>query len=639
MERRFKVDKRLRFFAALGLVSALGIGCGGGETSNSDDNNNNNVDPNSGTTGETNGETNNVDPNSGTNNVDPNNVVPEGEATFVKPAAETTYANGDLEIEIATTKDVESVELMLDGDESLNNFDGSTSYTWDTTAHDEGTYELTLSYELGGEAATSDDTRQVILDRTAPTMVSSTPEADAEEVRSDAPLTVVFDEALDPETVDAETVALSFSDDQTTDYTVALSDDGLTVTLDFDRATITTPYDATIAIDGVADLAGNTVAADIAYQVPAWIVESLDGIVALQSPDYAIVGGAEYLLGYRTGVQTDNVVVHKSDGAGNWPEVAAYPMDDVYGVATQAMDDRIYLAVIGSKASGNDVFKYIRMLRFDPVAETLTEGPQFLLSPDSDNGAIALHVVDDAGEARGVVATVNDSELQVRLFSDDGTMSLDANIFDQTANYVQDDSLSAFLRSDGFPEVIFRSCISAAEPCERTVLNRRRQTIAGWGGIGSLVTPSVPGVSDQCDEFVNFEALYVGDAPTLLFSTYGPCDVPVPEVRHLTGSDAGWDDFYADNVFDSMPDQDDERYSAHLALAESGEVFGLFAAKDRMLVARYGADSVEWLPPFAEDLITVFTHRFQNMRLFMSADDMPIVVFRVIAPTLVYRAN
>lgn len=120
----------------------------------------------------------------------------------------------------------------MDGTEVVDTFTGlnNVNYTWSTLDRDEGSYESGLRFDVDGVEQLDSDIRTVIVDRSPPTIVSSTPEQDAEHVPAAPPITVTFSEPLLADSVTTETVKLSLGG-QEIDYTVTLSGDGLTVTL------------------------------------------------------------------------------------------------------------------------------------------------------------------------------------------------------------------------------------------------------------------------------------------------------------------------------------------------------------------------------------------------------------------------
>jgi hypothetical protein len=631
---------------ALGLTFALGCGGGdGGSVGNADDNsdtNGNNTSTNGATNGDpNNGNSNNGTPNGETNgetNGNPNAIT--GLASFAQPTEETVYTNGDLLVEAAAEGDVEDLELVLDDEEVLATFDGSTEYTWDTTSRDEGSYELMLRYTLGGAVRWSDDARTVIVDRTAPTLAESSPAANAEGVASDAAITLTFSEALDPASVDPTTVGIEFNGSDTTDHTVELSEDGLTVTIDFDRATVPTPYNALVSVDGVTDLAGNAMNTGYGFEVPAWKGESFSA--SLTEPEWLSIGGSEYVVGTVQGVPDDYLRIYKSDGAGTWDEVVDEPLSAIYDVAIDKQTDVLYLAVLHRTTAGQLLVKGAELFEFDPASDELTSLGSQVVGPDTNDGAIDVDIRNFPGETVGAVATVSDEDLRVFEFDGTDLSSQTQNTFPTgDYNYVRDESLSLFMRSDGNPEVVFARCSGSSNPCVRTFVERAVSDGTTWEEyVGSTSTPYSASASD-CDEFVNFETVYLRDALTLFFAYHAPCSAPEPALRNLDAGEDGWDNIAGASIVSAMPGGDDAAYSAHAALGAENQLHVLLASAEYMMIARYGTDTIGWLPEIETGLTFAdnVQQRIRHPRLFMTGDDRPLVLFRHSNTIQIWRRN
>lgn len=111
----------------------------------------------------------------------------------------------------------------------------------------------------------SEDSRQVVVDRTSPEIIDSTPDADAVDVPSATAVSITFDEPIHPDSVSPTTITLDLGV-QNVAYTTELAADGLSVAIDYDRTAASTPYDVTLTVDGVTDLAGNPVDDEWSYE-------------------------------------------------------------------------------------------------------------------------------------------------------------------------------------------------------------------------------------------------------------------------------------------------------------------------------------------------------------------------------------
>ena len=656
-----KRQERNRLYMSLGLTVLLSVGCGGGDGgtkvggNNGDENNGdtnngaatnntpnngapNNGTPNNGTTN--NGTPNNGTPNNGTTNngTTPNNGELMGTVGFLTPANDSLYTSGEALIEIAPEGDVEEVELVLDEEEVLTTFMDETSFTWDTTSRVEGSYYLKLRYMLGDSLHWSDDVRLIIVDRTAPSIATQTPAPRAEAGSGD-PIAFSFDEPLDPSSVSTSTVFLEFGNGQSVVHTVDLLDDGMTINVDFDRSAVPTPYSVSVRIDGVTDLAGNAYAGDWAFTVPAWKSEEIS--YAMNHPHYVQFGGEEYMIGMRQGTPDDLLVGQKSDGAGGWTEIFSQPSNQIYDLAVTQTNSTIHIALLRRDVAGQLIVKAAHYLTYVPATDALNTIGSQVVGPDTNDGAIALDLRPDGGQMYGAIATVSEKRLRVFEFMN-GALGSSTNSFPSlTVDEVRDENVSIHLRADHSPEVFFARCSGPSNPCVRTWFERYESTNSGWMDTAGASTPFTTNISNLCDEYVNFEALYHADVSTVVFAYHAPCDAPVPRMRNLVGGVSSFDSFYGGNVYDSMPSPDSDAYSAHIAIDSQGNRYTLSANDTRLMVARYGAmDTVTWLGPVAPGLgtpgpLTIF----RTPRIFVAADDSPVVVFLRGGKTHLWRAN
>ncbi len=178
----------------------------------------------------------------------------ETEVRMTSPA-ETAYTNGALELRLAVTGHApDRVELLKNG-EVLAELAPPYVYTWDTTGEAEGTYRLEARAVLGDTAFVS-PSRDVVVDRTPPQVVSRFPEPGAQEVWVQSPIRAEFSEPMKRSTVTTESVHLRVGE-LAVAHTVSLSEDGRTVTVTPVTA-LTAPSTVELSVTGVlTDLAGN----------------------------------------------------------------------------------------------------------------------------------------------------------------------------------------------------------------------------------------------------------------------------------------------------------------------------------------------------------------------------------------------
>ncbi|WP_144429678.1 Ig-like domain-containing protein [Myxococcus hansupus] len=178
----------------------------------------------------------------------------ETEVRITSPV-ETAYTNGVLEFRLAVTGHApERVELLKNG-EVLAELAPPYVYTWDTAGEAEGTYRLEARAVLGDTAFVS-ASRDVVVDRTPPQVVSRVPEPGAQEVWVQSPIRAEFSEPMKRSTVTTESVHLRVGE-LAVAHTVSLSEDGRTVTVTPVTA-LTAPSTVELSVTGaLTDLAGN----------------------------------------------------------------------------------------------------------------------------------------------------------------------------------------------------------------------------------------------------------------------------------------------------------------------------------------------------------------------------------------------
>jgi hypothetical protein len=189
--------------------------------------------------------------------------------TLSSPAG-TAYTHEPLTAEVVIAGGpAEKVELLA-GDQVLATASAPPySFTWDTTLSPEGPYTLWARASANGKVFPSNH-RLVVVDRTAPQLVSHTPTAGTFVEGHSAAVTLMFSEPLLLSSVDVSRFDVGY----TQAALAQLSEDGRTLTLQ-SVADLASPDSLRVfAFDsGLTDLAGNPVGrldASSAWLVPAW---------------------------------------------------------------------------------------------------------------------------------------------------------------------------------------------------------------------------------------------------------------------------------------------------------------------------------------------------------------------------------
>lgn len=190
----------------------------------------------------------------------------------------TAYTNGVLEVRLEVTGHTpERVELLSDG-EVLAEVTAPYVYPWDTAGVAEGAHQL-VARAVFGEVTFASEAREVVVDRTAPTVVSRTPEPGAQDVWVKAPIQAVFSEPVKVGSLTSDSVKLTVGGVEVA-RTVSVGADGRTVTV-VPTTAVTAPNTVSLALsEDVTDLAGNK--ASLTPVNWAWALPSLLSYPALE---------------------------------------------------------------------------------------------------------------------------------------------------------------------------------------------------------------------------------------------------------------------------------------------------------------------------------------------------------------------
>jgi Bacterial Ig-like domain/Bacterial Ig domain len=187
--------------------------------------------------------------------------------------------NGTLTVQVDVTGGKpESVTLLKNG-APFATVPAPYQYAWNTTTEPEGTYFLTAKVTRGGQGFSASEEftsppRTVVVDRTAPTVVSRTPAPDQADVDVKGSISVTFSEPVDSKTVEDSAVDL-IVENLSVQKTLALSDDFKTLEIKPSGLPyINKPTSYSVALTKkIKDNAGNLVklpSDEWKWRIPGW---------------------------------------------------------------------------------------------------------------------------------------------------------------------------------------------------------------------------------------------------------------------------------------------------------------------------------------------------------------------------------
>lgn len=563
----------------------------------------------------------------------------EGSVAFVLPAEASVYTNDTVEFEVAAAGDAENVELLRDGTEVIASLDQTLTHTWSTLDQDEGSYTIEIRFTVDGQREVHDDPRTIIVDRTPPLLETWTPDDGAENVKASAPIVMTFNEPLAPESVTNDTVKLAIGD-QDVPYTATLSADGLTITVTFQTNLAITPYDATLELVGVTDLAGNSLSQEVAsWTVPAWIKETTLAPSALNlSHDFRVfgIGGTDYLVARKVSAATGQVLVLKAED-GVWTQVANsadYPA--LPAIDAAVLDDEIFISIVyNADLPNSQVERRLRILRFDPVNDSLTvqEGA-ISMGTATGNVGVSLALTNDLGLA----AVVSNGVLRIYEFIDENLVNNPVNGSQIAATdypNVRDAKIKAHIGRGSVREVVFAQCASNAVPCPATGIRHiTKGALPGWTlQTGTFASPAY----GSCDTLNGFDVHFPGTVPVGILSYPDSCENGGPRIYGKNG--AGFaDSYFAVVNLNNLGGVNDTMAKYRVNMAEKGGNFDvLLTSGERLELMHAEAGLFEWVRSLDTGLNTSFS-KYAAPGLFRTSNGL-IVVFRHTVNTHIYRLN
>ncbi len=208
----------------------------------------------------------------------PSNPNPNELSVNISSPGGIIYTNGNINIQVVVSGgSPDTVELLKNDEVLVNNLTAPYSYAWDTTSEAEGVYKLIARVSSGGKTVDS-AVRSVTIDRTKPSLVSHTPEANAENVWMKDRITLTFSEPIHPASVNGSSISLVKNPNQVVvAVQLELSGDGKTLAVkpssfptlpaELELYVSSDPFDKV----GLTDLAGNYISfANVRWKVPLW---------------------------------------------------------------------------------------------------------------------------------------------------------------------------------------------------------------------------------------------------------------------------------------------------------------------------------------------------------------------------------
>jgi hypothetical protein len=244
---------------------------------------------------------------------------------ITSPVAET-YTNRTIRITAAIDQDVH-LPVTLRANQLYLGTVSPPDYRldWDTTTVAEAPYDVVAQLEIEGRTITSDSVR-VVVDRTAPTVVSRTVLQHDGGAKLSAPIKVGFSEPMDAASITTQAIAFA-ADGASVPITTVLGADGKTATITINnRSALTLParFEGTFAA-GMTDLAGNALvrpATPWTWFAPAVFIYPLSANTPFTVPALAIGPDLEPSVAYAgspPGQTTGYVLnVHTTRGSQGW---------------------------------------------------------------------------------------------------------------------------------------------------------------------------------------------------------------------------------------------------------------------------------------------------------------------------------
>lgn len=201
-------------------------------------------------------------PNPTTPKPEPTEPPKPGELGVYLSPSTTTYANSTLTLQVSVVGGTPDSVQLLKNDLPFAPLSSTLKYDWNTSSEAEGSYTLKARAVQGDKSFDSSELT-VVVDRTKPTVDISSrqPVPGATNISVRAPISVSFSEPLKASSL-SDGAASLLNASQSVSKTLALSDDGLTLTIT-PTGQLVSPDTVEITFgNSLTDLAGNALASE-----------------------------------------------------------------------------------------------------------------------------------------------------------------------------------------------------------------------------------------------------------------------------------------------------------------------------------------------------------------------------------------
>ena len=183
----------------------------------------------------------------------PQPIVPKEDPVKVNLQTEQTFVNGKLSLSVAIEGDVATVELLKNG-QVFKTLKSPFTFVWDTTKEKEGQH--TFQARVTQEDIYISELLTITIDRTVPSIDQVTPLATAPGKMYEQ-IDILFSEAVESGTVNLTNISLIYKNTVIT-KAVTLAEDQRSLVIEPQVTEITLPATFALKIQGIKDLAGNT---------------------------------------------------------------------------------------------------------------------------------------------------------------------------------------------------------------------------------------------------------------------------------------------------------------------------------------------------------------------------------------------
>jgi Bacterial Ig-like domain/Bacterial Ig domain len=275
--------------------------------------------------------------------------------------ASNTSTNGIVAVAVDVTGGTApaAIQLLEDGN-VLATLDSPAPYTfsWDTKGIADGTHTLVAKATVDGESIASAPVT-ITVDRTAPTVVATTPAPGATNVVLRAPIVVTFSEPILASSFTASAVTLQVGG-AVVPTTPTLSSDGMSATIAIaDLSSFALPATFSVALaTTITDLVGNALTVPTApwtWSVPDWIKYA--PIASTTVPAVAVGPSFQPVMAYTRCIASgstcvDDLFVAASDGQA-WNSLGQVP--NLIGPGSLDLDAQGHAVVAGIGAVGGSL--------------------------------------------------------------------------------------------------------------------------------------------------------------------------------------------------------------------------------------------------------------------------------------------